>query len=136
MIFRALKGLEDIIDYSVVHWRMLENGWTFEPGPGVTGDLVNGKRFLHEVYTLADPTYSGRVTVPVLWDKERQTIVSNEIGRDHPHAEFGLRRRRCPRRRLLSRAAAAGDRRAQRAHLRHGQQRRLQGRLRHDAVRL
>ncbi|MBN9431716.1 MAG: glutathione S-transferase family protein [Bosea sp.] len=78
MIFRALKGLEGIIDYSVVHWRMLENGWTFEPGPGVTGDLVNGKEFLHQVYTLADPTYSGRVTVPVLWDRETKTIVSNE----------------------------------------------------------
>jgi len=78
MIFRALKGLEGIIDYSVVHWRMLENGWTFEPGPGVTGDLVNGKEFLHQVYTLADPTYSGRVTVPVLWDRETRTIVSNE----------------------------------------------------------
>jgi len=78
MIFRALKGLEDIIDYSVVHWRMLENGWTFEPGPGVTGDLVNGKEFLHQVYTLADRAYSGRVTVPVLWDRETKTIVSNE----------------------------------------------------------
>jgi len=78
MIFRALKGLEGMIDYSVVNWLMLENGWTFEEGPGVTPDRVNGKRFLHEVYTLADPTYTGRVTVPVLWDKQRQTIVSNE----------------------------------------------------------
>lgn len=78
MIFRALKGLEDMIDYSVVNWLMLENGWTFEPGPGVTADKVNGKQFLHEVYTLADPNYTGRVTVPVLWDKQRQTIVSNE----------------------------------------------------------
>lgn len=78
MIFRALKGLEGIIDYSVVNWLMLENGWTFDPGPGVTEDKVNGKHFLHEVYTLADPHYTGRVTVPVLWDKERRTIVSNE----------------------------------------------------------
>ncbi len=78
MIFRALKGLEGMIDYSVVHWRMLENGWTFEPGPGVTKDKVNHTAFLHEVYTLAAPDYSGRVTVPVLWDKERATIVSNE----------------------------------------------------------
>ncbi len=78
MIFRALKGLEGIIDYSVVHWRMLENGWTFEPGPGVTEDNVNGTAFLHEVYTLAAPDYTGRVTVPVLWDKQRRTIVSNE----------------------------------------------------------
>ncbi|MBB3930937.1 putative glutathione S-transferase [Kaistia hirudinis] len=78
MIFRALKGLEGIIDYSVVNWLMLENGWTFDPGPGVTEDKINGKQFLHEVYTLADPHYTGRVTVPVLWDKERRTIVSNE----------------------------------------------------------
>ncbi len=78
MIFRALKGLEGMIDYSVVHWRMLENGWTFEPGPGVTEDKVNHTAFLHEVYTLAEPDYSGRVTVPVLWDKQRATIVSNE----------------------------------------------------------
>ena len=78
MIFRALKGLEGIISYSVVNWLMLENGWTFEPGPGVTPDHVNGKRFLHELYTLADPSYTGRVTVPVLWDKQRRTIVSNE----------------------------------------------------------
>ena len=78
MIFRALKGLEGIISYSVANWLMLENGWTFEPGPGVTPDHVNGKRFLHELYTLADPSYTGRVTVPVLWDKQRRTIVSNE----------------------------------------------------------
>lgn len=78
MIFRTIKGLEGIIDYSVVNWLMLENGWTFDEGPGVTLDKVNGKRFLHEVYTTADPTYSGRVTVPVLWDKQTGTIVSNE----------------------------------------------------------
>jgi putative glutathione S-transferase len=78
MIFRAIKGLEGIIDYSVVNWLMLENGWTFDPGPGVTPDLVNGARYLHEVYKKADPHFSGRVTVPVLWDKQTQTIVSNE----------------------------------------------------------
>ncbi|MBN9027683.1 glutathione S-transferase family protein [Kaistia nematophila] len=78
MIFRALKGLEGMIDYSVVNWLMAENGWTFEPGPGVTADKVNGFRFLHQVYTKADPEYSGRVTVPVLWDKQTGTIVSNE----------------------------------------------------------
>jgi putative glutathione S-transferase len=78
MIFRALKGLEDMIDYSVVHWLMAENGWTFAPGPGVTPDAINGFDFLHQVYTKADPAYSGRVTVPVLWDKQTGTIVSNE----------------------------------------------------------
>ncbi|MCX5519356.1 glutathione S-transferase family protein [Kaistia defluvii] len=78
MIFRALKGLETMIDYSVVHWLMAENGWTFAPGEGVTEDKINGFAFLHQVYTKADPDYSGRVTVPVLWDKQTGTIVSNE----------------------------------------------------------
>ncbi|MCX5493245.1 glutathione S-transferase family protein [Kaistia dalseonensis] len=78
MIFRALKGLEDVIDYSVVNWLMLENGWTFDPGPGVTPDVLNGAHYLYEIYRKADPDYTGRVTVPVLWDKQTQTIVSNE----------------------------------------------------------
>ncbi|MDR3534182.1 MAG: glutathione S-transferase family protein [Rhodopila sp.] len=78
MIFRALKGLEDAISVSVTHWLMAERGWTFEPGPGVVPDTVNSARYLHEIYTRAAPRYSGRVTVPVLWDKQRRTIVSNE----------------------------------------------------------
>jgi putative glutathione S-transferase len=75
---RRLKGLEDIISLSVVHWRMRERGWTFAPGPCVAGDPVNGAQVLSEVYLAADPHYTGRVTVPVLWDKLRHTIVSNE----------------------------------------------------------
>jgi glutathionyl-hydroquinone reductase len=78
LIFRKLKGLTDMISLSVVHWRMLEHGWTFEEGPGVVPDPFNGARYLHQVYTAADPDYSGKVTVPVLWDKERETIVNNE----------------------------------------------------------
>ncbi len=78
LIFRRLKGLEDMIGLSVVHWRMLENGWTFEEGPGVIPDPVVGARFLHEVYTAAKADYTGRVTVPIVWDRERGTIVSNE----------------------------------------------------------
>jgi len=78
MIFRKLKGLENMIDVSVVHWYMAENGWTFEKGPGVIADPINGAEFMHQIYTAADPHYSGRVTVPVLWDKEQKTIVSNE----------------------------------------------------------
>ncbi|WP_220719761.1 glutathione S-transferase family protein [Agarivorans litoreus] len=78
MIFRKLKGLEDMIDYSVVHWLMGENGWTFAPGEGVVSDPINSAEFLHQVYTAADANYSGRVTVPILWDKQQQTIVSNE----------------------------------------------------------
>ncbi|MBT3070419.1 glutathione S-transferase family protein [Rhodomicrobium sp. Az07] len=78
LIFRALKGLEDLIPISAVNWYMGSEGWTFEPGPGVIPDTVNGATRLHQIYTKADPHYSGRVVVPVLWDKQRQTIVSNE----------------------------------------------------------
>lgn len=78
MILRTLKGLEGMISVSVVHWYMVENGWTFEEGEGVVQDSVNGASFMYEVYTKAKPDYSGRVTVPVLWDKKTNTIVSNE----------------------------------------------------------
>ena len=79
LIFRELKGLRDHISVSVVHPDMLSKGWTFEKDAhGATGDTLFGNDFMHQIYTQADPDYSGRVTVPVLWDKERQTIVSNE----------------------------------------------------------
>lgn len=78
LIMRALKGLEDMISVSVVHWLMVEQGWTFAEGPGVIADTVNDAGFLHQVYTVAEPDYSGRVTVPILWDKQRRTIVNNE----------------------------------------------------------
>ena len=78
LIFRALKGLEEAISLSVVHWYMGADGWTFDDGDGVIADVVKNARYLHEVYTRAMPDYSGRVTVPVLWDKELSTIVNNE----------------------------------------------------------
>ena len=78
LIFRALKGLEEAISLSVVHWYMGADGWTFDDGDSVIADAVNNARYLHEVYTRAMPDYSGRVTVPVLWDKKRSTIVNNE----------------------------------------------------------
>ncbi len=79
LIFRALKGLEGLIDVSAVHPDMLDDGWTFATGfDGATGDRLHGARFLREVYLRADPKISGRVTVPVLWDRTRETIVSNE----------------------------------------------------------
>jgi putative glutathione S-transferase len=78
LLFRKLKGLEEAIGLSVVHWRMLEDGWTFEDGPGVIADPVLHARFLHQLYSAALPDYSGRVNVPVLWDKEKATIVNNE----------------------------------------------------------
>jgi len=78
LIMRALKGLEDMISVSVVNPYMGENGWTFEPAPGVVADPVQQADYLYEVYLRAQPGYSGRVTVPVLWDLERNTIVNNE----------------------------------------------------------
>lgn len=78
LILRALKKLEDVISVSVVHHFMGANGWTFLAEDGATGDTLYGFDFLHQIYTKADPAYSGRVTVPVLWDRREQTIVSNE----------------------------------------------------------
>ncbi len=78
VIMRKLKGLEEHISMSIVHPLMLENGWTFEEGPGVIPDPIFHSDYLYQVYLQADPNYSGRVTVPVLWDKETKTIVSNE----------------------------------------------------------
>src|SRR5690606_21290249 len=78
LIFRKLKKLEDVISFSVVHHFLGENGWTFKAEDGATGDTLYGLDYLHQIYTKADPAYSGRVTVPVLWDKQQQTIVNNE----------------------------------------------------------
>jgi putative glutathione S-transferase len=78
LIFRKLKGLEDVIPVSVVHWHMGETGWEFRKGPGATGDPLFGAGHLHEIYTRAKSDYTGRVTVPVLWDKLEGTIVNNE----------------------------------------------------------
>ncbi|SEK60532.1 putative glutathione S-transferase [Roseivivax marinus] len=79
LVFRALKGLEDHIGVSAVHPDMLSEGWEFrEDFPNATGDRLFGLDYLREVYLKADPNVSGRVTVPVLWDKKRETIVSNE----------------------------------------------------------
>ncbi|MBX9749200.1 MAG: glutathione S-transferase family protein [Roseococcus sp.] len=78
LIMRSLKGLQDAIGVSVVHWLMGDDGWCFDPGPGVIPDTVNGTSLLHQVYTLSDPACTSRVTVPVLWDKLTRRIVSNE----------------------------------------------------------
>ena len=78
LIFRKLKGLEATIGVSIVNWFMGDDGWTFSPARGVIADSVNGAEKLYEVYVRAKPNYTGRVTVPVLWDKQTRTIVSNE----------------------------------------------------------
>lgn len=78
LIVRALKGLEDHIGVSAVSPIMLEQGWTFEESEGSTGDALHGFDYMHQIYTRANADYSGRVTVPVLWDNAKQAIVNNE----------------------------------------------------------
>ncbi|WP_205015410.1 glutathione S-transferase family protein [Streptococcus porcinus] len=78
LMMRKLKGLEDHISLSIVNPYMLEHGWTFDDYPGVIFDPEFGSTYLYELYLKADPHYSGRVTVPVLWDKKTKTIVNNE----------------------------------------------------------
>ena len=78
LIFRKLKNLEAAISLSIVDPFMGADGWVFSDGPGCIPDSVNGKRFLHELYTLVKADYTGRVTVPILWDKRDGTIVNNE----------------------------------------------------------
>jgi glutathionyl-hydroquinone reductase len=77
-ILRRLKGLEDAIGLSAVGSFMGDDGWAFYDEPGVIPDTVNGAYYLREIYTLADPHYTGRVTTPVLWDRKTGTIVNNE----------------------------------------------------------
>ena len=79
LIFRQIKGLSDHITISTVHPDMLSDGWSFEKDEyGATGDTLFDLQFARDIYTRADATFSGRVTVPILWDKQQNTIVSNE----------------------------------------------------------
>ncbi|WMB27804.1 glutathione S-transferase family protein [Streptococcus didelphis] len=78
LIMRKLKGLEEHISLSIVNPYMLEHGWTFDDYAGVISDPIFNSKYLYQIYLKADANYSGRVTVPVLWDKKRDTIVSNE----------------------------------------------------------
>lgn len=78
LMTRKLKALEDVISVSVVEPFLGDQGWQFGDYPGADRDPLNGASYMHEIYTKADPTFTGRATVPVLWDKQRQTVVNNE----------------------------------------------------------
>ncbi|XP_077979727.1 glutathionyl-hydroquinone reductase YqjG-like isoform X2 [Glandiceps talaboti] len=79
LISRKLKGLEDVISFTVVDWLLGDGGWNFtDKKPGCTLDPINGAKFLKEIYLKANPDYAGNITVPVLWDKTKKTIVNNE----------------------------------------------------------
>lgn len=86
LIFRKLKGLEPFIPVSVVNPLMLENGWTFDDTfPAATGDTLYQHEFLYQLYLHADPHYSGRVTVPVLWDKKNSYYRQQRVRRNHSY---------------------------------------------------
>ncbi len=87
LIFRTLKKLESVISVSVTVALLGKKGWEFGTEPGATLDTINGKSVLADIYVLADPHYSGRASVPILWDKKQHTIVNNEFLRNHPHAQ-------------------------------------------------
>jgi len=78
LMVRALKGLEDIISVSVVNPQLTDQGWQFGGFPDADSDNINNVRFIHQLYTQAAPEFTGRATVPVLWDKKTNTIVNNE----------------------------------------------------------
>jgi putative glutathione S-transferase len=78
LIARNNNRLEDAVSVAIVEPAMTDQGWRFGDYPGADRDAVNGATYLHEIYTLADPHFTGRATVPALWDKERRTIVNNE----------------------------------------------------------
>lgn len=78
LIFRALKGLKDVISISVVDHLMQSKGWEFSENPGTISDPIFNAKTMSEIYVKADPAFTGRVTVPLLWDKQQQTVVSNE----------------------------------------------------------
>jgi putative glutathione S-transferase len=78
LIYRKLKQLDSLIEVSVVSWLMAEDGWSFDQHTGSSGDALDGLRYLHQRYTSEDESYTGRVTVPVLWDRQLQRIVNNE----------------------------------------------------------
>ncbi len=97
MIYRALKKLEGAITISHAIPGLREQGWTYESNPQFPDclpDTVNGFRYLHEAYTATNPTYTGKVTVPTLWDKKTRRVVNNEFLRDHPHAQQRVPRHR------------------------------------------
>ena len=78
LIYRKLKKLEPLIDVSIVSWLMAEHGWTFDKSTGSSGDALNDLQYLHQLYTIDDKSYTGRVTVPVLWDRQQQCVINNE----------------------------------------------------------
>ncbi len=101
LIMRVLKGLQQIIPVSVTHWLMGEQGWTFAPGEGVVPDPLFNSRYMHELYARADPSYTGRASVPVPVGPAYPDDRQQRVVRNHPHVQQRLRQGRGTVRRLL-----------------------------------
>ena len=136
LIARKLKKLDDVISLSVVEPALTDQGWRFGDYPGANRDELNGATYLHEIYSRADDDFTGRATVPVLWDKKRGTIVNNEFADIMRMLNSGFGALADESVDLYPAELARRDRRAQRAHLSDAQQWRLPSRLRHDPARL
>ncbi len=132
MIYRALKKLEPIIGMSVVDYHMGEQGWVFSSRDGATPDAINHAATLAEIYVKADPHYTGRVTVPALWDIERKTIVSNELSDIIRMFETAFDAFTDARIDARPPALAAEIDETQQENLRDGERRRVPHRLRHE----
>ncbi len=132
LIFRTLKKLDDVISVSLAEPLYGKTGWEFGTARGGTPDTVNGKATLAEIYLLADPHYTGRVSVPVLWDKKRRTIVNNESSEIIRMLNSAFDAFTDVRTDYYPAASARRDRPHQRPRLSERQQRRLSRRLRHQ----
>ena len=136
LIARKLKGLEEVISVSVVEPMLTDQGWRFGDYPGADRDELNRATYLHEIYTRADPAFTGRATVPVLWDAQRRTIVSNECADILRMLNSGFGALATRDVDLYPEALRDRDRRPERADLPDPEQRRLPRRLRHHPGRL
>jgi glutathionyl-hydroquinone reductase len=139
LIYRAIKKLDGLISVAYAIPGLKQIGWTFEDDPHYPDcfpDKVSGFHHLYEAYVASNPTYTGKVTVPTLWDKKTKKIVNNESSEiiRMLNTEFQRHHRRPHR--PLSAGFACRDRRGQRAHLSQRQQRRVPRRLREVAGRL
>ena len=117
LIARKLKRLDNVVSVTVAEPQITEQGWRFGDYPGADRDTLNGATYLHELYSRADPHFTGRATVPVLWDIETGGIVNNEFGRHFADVQFRFRGAGRRVYRPLPRVSAARNRSLERTHL-------------------
>ena len=139
LIYRAVKKLEGLISVAYAIPGLKQNGWTFERDPRFPDcipDEINGFHYLYEAYVASNPAYTGKVTVPTLWDKKTKRIVNNKFVRDHPDAQHRIQRDHRRPHGPLSAGLTFRDRRPQRTHLSQRQQWRIPRWVRENSSRL